>query len=571
MGGLSTAAAPFHGPSYDIDRQADFAGYLLANKLIDAPGFERVNRARLETGDRVCNLLTRLGLIGERELAAALSSFLAAPLIQPGEYPDEPVLPGALSERFLHAARLLPLRCDEKNAWVASVDPLDEFSLAGLATKLNRPIHIGVAVPAEYEKAYERLYVKGRDGVASAAGIEADIDSASDADVERLRDLATEAPVIRLVTRMIAHAVETRASDIHIEPFETRLRLRFRVDGTLQEEEPLPRASHAAIVSRIKVMARLNIAERRIPQDGRTKTIIRGREIDLRVSTMPTLHGESAVIRILDQSGVELSFERLGFDGETLPRFLQVIERPHGIVYVAGPTGSGKTTTLYASLMHLNSIDRKIISVEDPVEYRLQGTSQIQVNPKTGLTFAAALRSILRQDPDIIMVGEVRDLETAQIAVQAALTGHLVLATLHTNTAAAAITRLLDMGIEEYLVASTVNGVAGQRLVRTLCPECKRPAEKRPHGDPRLDIEPQWRAVGCSACNGAGYSGRTSLLEVLPMAEALRELVLGRASASDIERAAVKAGMRTMFADGLRKVRQGITTIDEVLRVTREE
>ncbi|HYZ34421.1 MAG TPA: GspE/PulE family protein, partial [Crenalkalicoccus sp.] len=377
---------------------------------------------------------------------------------------------------------------------------------------------------------------------------------------------------------LIARAVEARASDIHLEPTEDRLRIRLRVDGVLEEVEGPPPALRHAVVSRIKIMAKLNIAERRLAQDGRLRFAVRGKEVDFRVSTTPVIHGESVVLRILDRGSLVLEFEALGFSPDILPRYREILERPHGILLVTGPTGSGKTTTLYTSLMALNTPERKILTIEDPIEYQLQGVNQTQVKPQIGLSFGAALRSFLRQDPDIMMVGEIRDLETAQIAVQAALTGHMILSTLHTNDAASAVTRLLDMGVEPFLLTSTLNAVVGQRLVRRLCPHCRRAvtpsaeavaalglAELVPAGAPLRLYEP----VGCEHCNG-GYRGRAAILELLPMSEPIARLVLARAEARAIGEAAAAEGMRTMFADGMLKALAGLTTADEVLRVTRD-
>jgi general secretion pathway protein E len=395
-------------------------------------------------------------------------------------------------------------------------------------------------------------------------------------DVERLKDLASEAPVVRWVNALIARAVETRASDIHIEPFEARVRVRYRIDGVLVEQDPAPMKMRAPIVSRIKIMARLNIAERRLPQDGRVKMVIRGKAIDLRVSTVPTLHGESLVMRILDRDAVALDFDALGFTGRERGQLEEVLDRPNGVFLVTGPTGSGKTTTLYAGLTRLASPEKKIFTVEDPVEYQIEGVNQVQVKPDIGLTFAHVLRSILRQDPDVIMVGEIRDAETAQIAAQAALTGHLVLSTLHTNDAASAIARLTDMGVEEYLIASTVIGVSAQRLVRRLCAHCAEAEPALPEVIERFHLrarKPQGeillvRAVGCDKCGGRGFLGRTALIETMLMTDPLRRLVLSRASARELLQAAVQDGFRTMFDDGIDKALRGETTLGEVLRTT---
>jgi general secretion pathway protein E len=396
---------------------------------------------------------------------------------------------------------------------------------------------------------------------------------ASEDDVRRLEDMASEAPVIRLVHDLITRAVEAQASDIHVEPREDSVRVRYRIDGVLATVETLPPSLRAAVTSRIKIMANLNIAERRLPQDGRVKSTVRGKPIDLRISTMPTMLGESVVLRILDRSSVELDFERLGFHGATLETFTGLLAQPNGIILVTGPTGSGKTTTLYTALSRLNKAECKLFTVEDPIEYQLAGISQIQVQPKIGLTFAHALRSILRQDPDIIMVGEIRDLETAQMAIQASLTGHLVLSTLHTNGAAASLTRLLDMGVDDYLLASTLTGVLAQRLVRRLCGKCAVPDEPPPFVEKRLGGRRESlglrRKVGCQACRQTGYAGRTTISELLVMNDALRRTLLERGSESAIEAAAVEGGMVAMFDDGLAKALGGETTIEEVLRVTR--
>jgi general secretion pathway protein E len=403
-------------------------------------------------------------------------------------------------------------------------------------------------------------------------------DEGLELDVERLKDLASEAPVIRLVSHLIANAGEQRASDIHIEALEHGLRARYRIDGVLQEIEPPPSRFRAAIVSRIKIMARLNIAERRLPQDGRIKLAVRGTPIDLRVSTIPTMYGEGVVMRVLDRQGVALDFAKLGIAGQNLEAYEEILGRPNGVFLVTGPTGSGKTTTLYAALTRLNSPEKKILTVEDPVEYHLEGINQIQVQPSIGLSFAHVLRSILRQDPDIIMIGEIRDVETARIAIQAALTGHFVLSTLHTNDAPSAITRLLDMGVEDYLLTSTMTGVASQRLVRTLCPNCREAEPALPELVEQLGLRRYanereimvYRPQGCAQCSHSGYYGRTGLIETLQISDSIRRLILRRVEAMELMKAAIDDGMQTMYDDGMRKALAGETTIEEVLRVTRD-
>ncbi|MDH3473806.1 MAG: type II secretion system ATPase GspE [Rhodospirillales bacterium] len=547
-------------------------------------------------------LLPKLGLVSERDLAEALSELLELPLVGTSEFPQEPVLAERLSGRFLREAHVLPLEEREDGLVLAMADPLDDYALDALRLTSGRDLLICVAEPSELETAIERLYGEGRGGAGVdgqgrvveelAEGEAGTLDGEGlDLDVERLKDLASEAPVIRLVNQLIHRAVEARASDVHIEAFESRLRVRYRVDGVLMEVDPPPARFRAALVSRVKIMARLNIAERRLPQDGRIKLAIRGVPVDLRVSTIPTMHGEGVVLRVLDRSGVELDFAKLGIEGKNLETYRSVLERPHGVFLVTGPTGSGKTTTLYASLVTLNSPEKKLLTVEDPIEYQLEGVNQIQVQPSIGLSFAHVLRSILRQDPDIIMIGEIRDVETAEIAVQAALTGHLVLSTLHTNDAAGTITRLLDMGVEDYLVTSTLNGVAAQRLVRRLCTACRRRERALPElveqlglgryvadqgANPGADqgadpvVVELWQAVGCEACNGTGYRGRTSLVETLVVDDEIRRLILRRAEAKELQRAALAGGMSSMYEDGLRKALTGVTTVAEVLRVTRD-
>jgi general secretion pathway protein E len=381
--------------------------------------------------------------------------------------------------------------------------------------------------------------------------------------------MASEAPVIRLVNAMIADALEKRSSDIHIEPFEKEFRIRFRVDGVLFNQDPPPRELKAAIISRLKLMAKLNIAERRLPQDGRIKIKILGREVDLRVSTLPTLYGESVVMRLLDRSaGDFFDLRRLGFDDRMLARMEHFTSLPHGIFLVTGPTGSGKSTTLYSALKRINLPDKKIIAIEDPVEYQMDGINQIHVNPQIGLTFAAGLRHIVRQDPDVIMVGEIRDRETADIAIRAALTGHLVFSTLHTNDAPSAITRLTNVGVENYLITSSLVAVLAQRLVRVICKHCKAPdgTALSPEGD-RVRT---WRGVGCAECNQRGYTSRVGIFELMDLNDEIRQLIMRNADASILTQAARRNGMRNLREDGWMKIREGVTTVQEVMRVTQE-
>ena len=422
----------------------------------------------------------------------------------------------------------------------------------------------GIALEQEILDAIDRYYgqtAKNETELASPVG--------ESEDLEHLRDMASEAPVIRLVNAMIAQAVEQRASDIHIEPFEKEFRIRYRIDGVLASQSPPPRELKAAIISRVKLMAKLNIAERRLPQDGRIKIKTLGREVDLRVSTLPTLYGESVVMRLLDRSAGDFyDLERLGFDEHMLRRMEYYTSLPHGIFLVTGPTGSGKSTTLYSALKRINQTDKKIITIEDPVEYQMDGINQIHVNPQIGLTFAGGLRHIVRQDPDVIMVGEIRDQETADIAIRAALTGHFVYSTLHTNDAPSAITRLTDMGVENYLMTSSLVAVLAQRLVRVICPQCRQPAGEvmAPDGD-RL---PSFRGAGCEHCFGTGYRGRVGIFELMELNEELRAIIMRNEDASIITAAARRNGMRNLREDGWDKVARGVTTPDEVIRVTQE-
>jgi general secretion pathway protein E len=509
-------------------------------------------------------------MLSEQALAGLLAEALELPLAVLRDFPAEPVLADKISPRFLQDVRAMPLRESAESLHVAFVDPLDPYPAQALTFALGRPIAAFVIKQGDFDQLFDRLY-SARDGVEEqAAGAGAD-----DIDLEHLKDLSSDAPIVRLVNGMIARAVEAGASDIHIEPAEDCLNVRLRIDGALQEEAPLPPQVKGPVISRIKVMSGLDIAERRLPQDGRLRFAVRGQGIDFRVATAPTAHGESAVMRILDRSGLALDFAALGFDDTVLAPFQKVLRKPHGIMLVTGPTGSGKTTTLYASLSTLNTPDRKILTVEDPIEYRLSGINQTQVKHQIGLTFAAALRSFLRHDPDVIMVGEIRDIETAQVAVQAALTGHSILSTLHTNDAASAVTRLLDMGVEPYLISSVLNGVLGQRLVRRLCSQCRQAYTPTANMLAALglgadEIVQFYRAVGCAVCNGTGFRGRVALLEFLSMSDGIARLVLGRVEARQIARLAVEEGMRSIYADGLVKARAGETTIEEVLRVTQE-
>jgi len=552
---------------------------LIERGKLNAADLDRARRVQEETPEQINVILTQLGLVSERDMAEALALYLDLPLVTAADYPTQVILEDQISTKFLKEYRIIPLADTAEGVVLAIADPLDAYAVNAMRLLTGKPVLPRVGVPAEIEAAFERLYGSSKASIENIfEEVTSEDDEGTNEDIERLKDLASEAPVIRMVNLLISRAVEMRASDIHIEPFERKLKVRYRIDGVLREVDAPPSRLRAAVISRVKLMAKLNIAETRLPQDGRIRLVIRGKEIDLRVSTVPSMHGESLVLRVLDKGSVALDFPTLGFEKQVLKSYLDLLDRPHGILLVTGPTGSGKTTTLYTSLLRLNTGERKILTVEDPIEYQLEGINQVQVKPQIGLGFANVLRSFLRQDPDVIMIGEIRDLETAEIAVQAALTGHKVLSTLHANDATTTITRLLDMGVEDYLLTSTVNGVVAQRLVRTLCGDCREPRPVLPEMVEQLQLgrvtgsDPitLYQATGCEHCNGSGYLGRTGLLELLVLSDPIRRLILRRAEAQEIKRAAVEAGMRTMYQDGVYKILAGTTTLEEVLRVTRD-
>ena len=577
---LAALKSPFGDAWSPETFTAALGDLLVAEGQLDAKSLERGRRLAAESGGRLDTVLTQLGLVSERMVAEATAKLLDLKIAAAPDYPPAAILPDRLRLKFLRKSRAIPIALGDGTITVAMADPLDRFAISSIAIAAGRNVDVRVAFPIDLEAALDRLYREEESqGHAAVDEMIASAGAAIEDDAERLKDLASEAPLIRLVNQLISHAVETRASDVHIDPFEDRLRVRYRYDGVLQEMESPPRRLQAAVVSRIKIMAMLDIAERRLPQDGRIKLVVRGHEIDLRVSTIPSLHGESVVLRILDRSAVNLDFSQLGLGENLRERLGRLLELPNGIILVTGPTGSGKTTTLYTGLLHLNSVDRNIITVEDPIEYQLPGITQIQVKPQIGLNFASMLRAILRHDPDIIMIGEIRDLETAQIAVQAALTGHLVLSTLHTNSAAATIARLRDMGLEDYLLTATLNGIMAQRLVRRLCPDCRRPVPASPELIARFDLDRfgsdapliLYEPGGCPACRGTGYLGRLAIAELLAPDETTHRLILARAGHAEIHSAACASGMQTMYDNGLRQVIAGTTSLSEILRSIRLE
>ncbi len=548
---------------------------LLSSGKVSPEDLRKIRRLAVEKGERIDRMLVELGFLSEDDLLPVLASFHGVELVEGDAIPESPPMVDSLSVEYMRAARILPLRMDEQNIVLAMADPGDGAVIENVELVTGKRVQPVLVRARDLSERFERLFGGVEEPDGGPEGIE--VLKEDEEDVEHLRDLASEAPVIRLVNQILSRAVEQRASDIHVEPFENELRVRYRIDGVLHDVDAPPRSLTAAVISRIKLMAKLNIAERRLPQDGRIKIRLVGREIDLRVSSLPTLYGESVVLRILDRSSIIVDLTRLGMPDDTLEVFTNLISQPHGLLLVTGPTGSGKTTTLYGALDKINSPDKKIITIEDPVEYQLRGVNQIHVRSQIGLTFASGLRSIVRQDPDVIMVGEIRDAETAEIAIQAALTGHLVFSTLHTNDAAGAVSRLLDMGVEDYLLASSLLGVLAQRLVRQLCPHCREPVEAGPdllrelRAGANGDEPTVFREVGCRECAGTGFHGRSGIYELLQIDDHIRKLILNRAPADQIKAAAVERGMRTLRDDGWRKVSAGVTTVAEVLRVTQDE
>jgi len=548
-------------------------------KLAD---LERALRAQAEIRQPLGSVLVRLGMLTEQEVAFVLSRHLNVRMALSKDYPSLPVENLGIAINYMRNAEIVPLQAEEERLVVAMSNPQDAFTCQAIGMASGKLVEPLLGLPTEIRANIERLYGGEASKQESGAGGDDEFEITSQDhnldDIEHLKDMASEAPVIRLVNQIMTNAMTQRASDIHIEPFETHLKVRYRIDGVIHEVESPPPQLTAAIISRLKLMARLNIAERRLPQDGRIQLRAQGKEIDMRVSTVPTMHGESVVMRLLDKHSVKLDLNTLGFSDDNLRKVQQQLDAPHGVILVTGPTGSGKTTTLYSALTQLNTPENKVLTVEDPVEYELEGINQIQANPKIGLNFADALRSIVRQDPDIIMIGEMRDVETARIAIQSALTGHLVLSTLHTNDAASGITRLMDMGIEDYLITSTVNGILAQRLVRRLCPQCRESHPVLPEIEQELGLrhyQPEgelrlWHAKGCSACGNSGYKGRSAIHEVLVMDDPLRRLILKHEDAGVLQEQARKGGMRTMYEDGLFKALKGVTTLEEVLRVAEE-
>jgi general secretion pathway protein E len=578
-----------------VEPQAKSLEEILVDRgRVSAEDLRKVRKLQLERGERIEKLLLDLGFVSEDDLLPVYSEFLGVPLAGRKDLPSDAVQIPGLNVKFLRHARILPVALADGVVTIAMADPRDRDAMHGLEIATGCRVQAMLAKEKDIFEALDACYGDHPDAGGGGEGGDGLVEymSEDEEDVDHLRDLASEAPVIRFVNVMINRAVESRASDIHIEPFENELKIRYRIDGVLHDVDAPQRRLQAAIVSRIKIMAKLNIAERRLPQDGRIKLRMMGKEIDLRVSTLPTLYGESVVLRILDRGSIVLDLASLGFPSDTLTDWESMIVKPYGMILSTGPTGSGKTTTLYGSLHKVNSPDKKIITIEDPVEYQLNGVNQIHVKPQIGLTFANGLRSIVRQDPDVIMVGEIRDAETAEIAVQAALTGHLVFSTLHTNDAAGAVARLLEMGVEDYLLASSLLGVLAQRLVRRNCKTCLAPVEgglpaassASGNGSPDPEGHPVgdggaaaalagvqlYAGSGCEECSFTGYRGRAGIYELLLVNDPIRNLILKKSSADVIRDEAIRLGMRTLRDDGWRTVRAGLTTVSEVIRVSRD-
>ncbi len=550
---------------------------LLERGLINRTQLDIALKEQQDSHRRIGELLVRLGFISASDMLRALGSQLGVKYLPFQEFPKVIPEDSYPSVKFLKQYKAVPLGKDSGVMKVAMADPLDSYAQDALRLHSGGDIEVYLGSERDIAEAIELYFENGVHMTSIMEGVRDEGTEGEgptpDENVYHLRDMALEAPIVRLVNMIITRAVEDRASDIHIEAFESKVKVRYRIDGVLVESESLPKRLQSAVVSRVKIMSKLNIAERRLPQDGRIRLRVSGREVDLRVSTLPTLYGESVVMRILDRGNALIGLQELGFAEETLSQYKKLISLPHGMILVTGPTGSGKTTTLYAALSHINSVDRKIITIEDPVEYEMEGINQIQVKPKIGLTFANGLRHIVRQDPDVLMVGEIRDRETAEIAIHSALTGHLVFSTLHTNDAPGSITRLLDMGIESFLVSSALSGVLAQRLVRVMCPKCTK------HFAPGTEaiIETAsgsdvaaLHGEGCEECRYTGYIGRTGIFELMVINDETRQLILDKASIEAIRQSAIAHGMQTLREYGWQKVKAGITTADEVSRVTQE-
>ncbi|MFN3286361.1 MAG: type II secretion system ATPase GspE, partial [bacterium] len=566
----SRAAARPGAPT--LVRREALGGILVRMGLLNETQLQQALEIQARTGERLGRILVRMGLISEEDLAKAIGVQWGYPYVSLGNTPVDPDVVRLVPQHIASRHKVLAFGRNGDRLLVALVDPLNLLALDDVRLVTGMDVEARITTEDELMQAINKYYHVG--SIFEQAVATEEEAAEEEVSIDRLREMVDEAPVVKLVNVILDQAIREGASDIHIEPHRNGLHVRYRIDGVLHDVMSPPKNLKAALTSRIKIVANLDIAERRRPQDGRIHLKVDGREIDLRVSTLPTMFGEKVVMRILDQSNALISLNRLGMASDVQAQWEELSSKPYGMILVTGPTGSGKTTTLYATLSKINTLDKNIITVEDPVEYQLPRINQVQVNPKAGLTFATGLRSILRQDPDVIMVGEIRDRETAEIAVQAALTGHLVLSTLHTNDAPSAFTRLIDMGIEPFLITSSVIGVLAQRLARTICPKCKESYRPPREAVRRLSEELAeeqdlvlYRGAGCEFCRQTGYKGRTGVYELLVVTDRIRERVVRRASANEIRDVARSEGFRTMRDDGIRKVLEGVTTIEEILRV----
>ena len=525
-----------------------------------------------QNGRSLVTTLVELGYASEEDIAKAIAKATGLPFVKLSDYEINPTAATLIPEEMARRYSMIPIDIKEGELIVAMADPSNIFAVDDLKIITGYEIKPVVATESEIINAINQYAQIDKEVEEMMESIEEEDVSAVEVKEEAEEE---DAPIVKLVNYILTEAVRSRAADVHIEPQEDDLRIRYRIDGVLHEIMRSPKRIQLGMITRLKIMANMDIAERRLPQDGRFSLIVDGRPIDFRVASLPTIHGEKIVLRLLEKESIMMSLEQLGFSEETLKRFKHSLSKPYGAIFVTGPTGSGKTTTLYAALNVLNSIEKNIITVEDPVEYRLAGINQVQVNPKAGLTFAAALRSILRNDPDIVMIGEIRDQETALIAIESALTGHLVLSTLHTNDAPSAITRLTEMGLETFLISSAVDCIVCQRLARVLCPKCKESYTPSIEALQRIgfpleegeDIPVLYRAKGCDYCSNTGYRGRTGVFEVMLMSETIERLTVERASTDEIKKVAREEGMRTLREEGLLKVKAGITSIEEIMRV----
>ncbi len=552
------------------------------HRLLPVPQIEEARAEHVRSGKSVADVLIDLDLLTRKQVLSIVARHLGTEVISVKDVviPKETLKLITADQARMYGA--IPLKMEGNTLHIAMADPLNANMLEELRFVLNHDLHVVVADPAEIDQMVKQFY--GEEGSETVDDLISQIEGMTNLtevatpeglSVQSIEAMAGEAPIIRFVNLVLYQAIRDRASDIHFEPFENEFKIRYRVDGALYEMAPPPKHLALPVISRVKIMSNLNIAERRVPQDGRIMLAIAGRPVDLRVSTLPTQFGESVVLRVLDRSVASLDLDRLGMPKDIYDAISEIIHRPNGIFIVTGPTGSGKTTTLYACLNQINKIDSKLLTAEDPVEYEIEGIMQVPINPAVGLTFGKALRAFLRQDPDIILVGEMRDMETAQISIQASLTGHLVFSTLHTNDAAGAVTRLIDMGVEPFLISSTMEAVLGQRLIRTICKNCRTPYQPTEEELSLLGLKPEdaagksfYYGKGCSECNDTGYRGRKGVFEMLRISDPIRVLINERSPSVVIRQKAIELGMRTLRLDGLRAIYDGESTIEEVTKYT---